>query len=204
WYELHHKWTSAQQDLFTVRLQSTNLDGLRVPPIRAAHMMQYRKGLIGKHFKTLMQTMIFHIDDIVTPDQFTLARALGELGPLLWLLVIDNMDKYLEDLQILIDNLLDAFATLDPTKILIKLKLHVLLHIVSDIRRWEPAVRFSTEVFECFNAIFRWRSVLSKHQAPSRGIAAKFAHFDRVKHILSCGYWFQDAAWVRAGKDVRE
>ncbi|KAJ7751043.1 hypothetical protein B0H16DRAFT_1887592 [Mycena metata] len=203
WYELHHNWTAVQQDIFTVRLQATNLDGLRVPPIRAAYMMQYRNGLIGKHFKTLMQTVIFHIHDIVTPEQFTLVRALGELGPLLWMPDIDNLEDYLTDLQILIDNLLDAFATLDPSKILIKLKLHVLLHIVQDIRRRGPAVRFSTEVFECFNAIFRLCSVLSNHQAPSRDIAAKFADLDRVKHILSGGYWFQDAAWVRAGKDVQ-
>ncbi|KAJ6564270.1 hypothetical protein B0H19DRAFT_941769 [Mycena capillaripes] len=205
WYELHHNWTTAQQVIFTVRLQGTNLDGLRVPPIRAAYMMQYRNGLIGKHFKTPMQTMIFHIHDIVTPEQFSLVRALGELGPLLWMPVIDNMDEYLADLQILIDNLLDAFATLDPTKILIKLKLHVLLHIVKDIRRRGPVVRFSTEVFECFNAIFRLCSVLSNHQAPSRDIAAKFADLDRVKHILSGGYWFEESesAWVNAGKDVR-
>ncbi|KAJ7466179.1 hypothetical protein B0H11DRAFT_1733316 [Mycena galericulata] len=203
WYELHHNWTAVQQDIFTVRLQSTNLDGLTVPPIRAAYMMQYRNGLIGKHFKTLMQTTIFHIHDIVTPDQFTLVRALGELGPHLWTSVIDDMDTYLADLQILIDNLLDAFATLDPNKILIKLKLHVLLHIVQDIRRRGPAVRFSTEVFECFNAIFRLCSVLSNHQAPSRDIAAKFADLDRVKHILSGGYWLQDTEWLRAGKDVQ-
>ncbi|KAJ7453824.1 hypothetical protein FB451DRAFT_1050100 [Mycena latifolia] len=204
WYELHHNWTTVQQDLFTVRLQSTNLDGLRVPPIRAAYMMQYRNGLIGKHFKTLMQTMIFHIHDIVSPNQFTLVRALGELGPILWMPVIDNMDDYLADLQILINNLLDAFATLDPSKILIKLKLHVLLHIVQDICRRGPAVRFSTEAFECFNAIFRLCSVLSNHQAPSRDIAAKFADLDRVKHILSGGYWLQDTAWIRAGKDVQQ
>ncbi|KAJ6573348.1 hypothetical protein B0H10DRAFT_1927632 [Mycena sp. CBHHK59/15] len=166
-------------------------------------MMQYRNGLIGKHFKTLMQTMIFHIHDIITPDQFTLVRALGELGPVLWMPTIENMEDYLDDLKILIDNLLDAFATLDPTKILIKLKLHVLLHIIQDICRHSPAVRFSTKVFECFNAIFRLFSVLSNHQAPSRDIAAKFADLDRVKHILSGGYWFQDAAWICAGKDVR-
>jgi hypothetical protein len=95
WYELHHNWTAVQQDIFTIRLQGTNLDGLRVPPIRAAYMMQYRNGLIGKHFKTLMQTMIFHIHDLVTPDQFALVRALGELGPILWMPVIDNMEEYL-------------------------------------------------------------------------------------------------------------
>lgn len=58
-------------------------------------MMQYRNGLIREHFKILMQTMIFHIHDIVTPDQFSLVRALGELGPLLWIPVIDNMEEYL-------------------------------------------------------------------------------------------------------------
>ncbi|KAJ6551095.1 hypothetical protein B0H10DRAFT_2169864 [Mycena sp. CBHHK59/15] len=191
WYELHHNWTAVQQDIFTIRLQGTNLDGLRVPPIRAAYMMQYRNGLIGKHFKTLMQTMIFHIHDL--------------LGPILWMPVIDNLEEYLADLQILIDNILDAFAAIDPSKILIKLKLHVLEHIPEDIRRRGPAVRFSTEVFECFNAIFRLCSVLSNHQAPSRDIAAKFADLDRVKHILSGGYWFDESelAWVRGGKDVR-
>ncbi|KAJ7912613.1 hypothetical protein B0H13DRAFT_2232426 [Mycena leptocephala] len=205
WYELHHNWTAVQQDIFTIRLQGTNLDGLRVPPIRAAYMMQYRNGLIGKHFKTLMQTMIFHIHDLVTPDQFALVRALGELGPILWMPVIDNMEEYMADLQILIDNILDAFAAIDPSKILIKLKLHVLEHIPDDIRRRGPAVRFSTEVFECFNAIFRLCSVLSNHQAPSRDIAAKFADLDRMKHILSGGYWFDQSelAWVRGGKDVQ-
>ncbi|KAJ6615777.1 hypothetical protein B0H10DRAFT_2254737, partial [Mycena sp. CBHHK59/15] len=107
----------------------------------------------------------------------------------------------LADLQILIDNLLEVFASIDPTKILIKLKLHVLQHIVQDVCWRGPAVCFSTEIFECFNAIFRLCSVLSNHQAPSRDIA----DLDHVKHILSRGYWLNESesAWVRAGKDVQ-
>jgi len=58
-------------------------------------MMQYRNGLIGKHFKTLMQTMIFHVHDIVSPDQFTLIKAVGSLGALLWIPKIENMGSYL-------------------------------------------------------------------------------------------------------------
>jgi hypothetical protein len=183
-------------------------------------MMQYRNGLIGKHFKTLMQTAIFHIHDMVSEDSMTLIRVLGELGPVLWASSIDNMDVYLvafqfnsvllfpdillqNDLTALIDNVLDAFANLDPSKILIKIKLHMLVHLPSQIRRRGPAVRFSTEVFECFNAVFRMCSVLSNHQAPSRDIAVKFADLDRVKHILSGGFWQQDSEWVCAGKDVR-
>lgn len=75
--------------------QSTDIDGLSVPPIRSAYMMQYRNGLIGKHFKTLMQTMVFHIHGIVNDDEFTLIKAMGALGAVLWAPEINDMDEYL-------------------------------------------------------------------------------------------------------------
>lgn len=84
------------------------------------------------------------------------------------------------------------------------MKLQVLPNLVDDIRRFGPAIRYSTEIFECFNAIFRLCSVLSNHQAPSRDIANKFASMDRLKHMLSGGYWKVDNEWVRAGSKVRD
>lgn len=57
--------------------------------------MQYRNGLIGKHFKTLTQTMVFHLHGIVNPDQFTLTKAIGSLGAALWIPEIEDMDGYL-------------------------------------------------------------------------------------------------------------
>jgi hypothetical protein len=95
WHNLHTSWQPADQDLFVIRLESTDIDGLSVPPIQSAYMMQYRNGLIGKHFKTLMQTIVFHVHDIVSPDQFTLIKAMGALGAVLWIPEIDNMDQYL-------------------------------------------------------------------------------------------------------------
>lgn len=95
WHGLHSEWTQSQQDLFVVRLQATDIDGLNVPPIRAAYIMQYRNGLIGKHFKTLMQTAAFHIYDLTSRAQFNLIKALGELGALLWMSSIEDMDRYL-------------------------------------------------------------------------------------------------------------
>lgn len=92
---LHTSWTDAQRDLFTICMQSMDIDGLTVPPIRSAYMMQYRNALIGKHFKTLMQIMPFHVHDLVTPEQFELVKAVGELGALLWVSEIEDMDKYL-------------------------------------------------------------------------------------------------------------
>ncbi|KAJ6631043.1 hypothetical protein B0H10DRAFT_2321221 [Mycena sp. CBHHK59/15] len=158
WHLLHTGWTEAERNLFVIRLQSTDIDGLTIPAIRAAYMMQYKNGLIGKHFKTLMQTMVFHMHGLVSPEVFTLVKAVSALGSLLWVHEIDNMAEYTEHLTILIGN---------------------------DVVRFGPAIRNSTEVFECFNAIFRLCSILSNHQAPSRDIAYKFGSMDRLKHILS-------------------
>ncbi|KAJ3966252.1 hypothetical protein EV361DRAFT_1014977 [Lentinula raphanica] len=193
-----------QRNLFVVRLQSTDLDGLTVPPLRAAYIMQYRNNLIGKHFKTLMQTMAFHVHDLVTPAQFALIKSVGELGAMLWIPEIEDMDMYLEDLEIIIGNTLDAFAAVDPAKIINKIKIHLLPHIIPDICRFGPIIRSSTEGFECFNAVFRLCSVFSNGQAPSRDIAQKFSGLDRVKHIISGGYYYDSVTedWIQAGPRV--
>ncbi|KAJ6624719.1 hypothetical protein B0H10DRAFT_2162124 [Mycena sp. CBHHK59/15] len=202
WSMLHTSWSPAQQDLFVIRLQSTDIDGLTVPPICAPYMMQYRNGLIGKHFKTLMQTMVFHMHGLVSPELFRLVKAVYALGSVLWVHEIDDMKQYTADLTILIGNVLDAFGDCEPSKIIVKIKLHLLPHLIEDAIRFGPPIRNSTEAFECFNAIFLLCSILSNHQAPSHDIAYKFSSMDRLKHLLSGGFWKQDGAWVCAGSNV--
>ncbi|THU81998.1 hypothetical protein K435DRAFT_823322 [Dendrothele bispora CBS 962.96] len=203
WHMFHSKLSEEEQRVFTARLQSTDTDGLTIPPLRAAYIMQYRNGLIGKHFKALMQTMVFHVHDLVTPDEFEIIKAVGELGAMLWVPEIKDMEQYLRDLEVRIGNVLDAFSKVDPNKIACKIKLHLLPHIISDCRRYGPAIHNSTEIFECFNAVFRMCSILSNHQAPSRDIARKFASMDRLKHLLSGGYWFYKGEWIQSSPLVR-
>lgn len=99
----------------------------------------------------------------------------------------------------LIANVLDAFDQIDPARIISKAKLHVLVHLPEDIERFGPAIRFATEVFECFNHIFRMCSVLSNHQAPGRDIAKKCASLERMKHVLSGGYWLTPGGRLGTG-----
>ncbi|KAL1757677.1 hypothetical protein FB107DRAFT_289061 [Schizophyllum commune] len=207
WYILHTSWSEEERQLFTIRLQSTDIDGLSIPSIRAGYMMQYRNNLIGKDFKTIMQTSPFHVHGMSEasdkhPDRFTLLKAVGELGAVLWMHTIDDMDQFCHDVEILTGNVLDAFDVVDCKRITTEIKLHLLPHLVDDIRRFGPAIRNSTEVFECFNAVFRLCSVLSNHHAPSRDIAIKLSSFDRVKHILSGGYWQENGQWVQGSKAV--
>ncbi|KAJ7221325.1 hypothetical protein GGX14DRAFT_353565 [Mycena pura] len=204
WHMLHTSWSTQEQDLFVIPLQSTDLDGLTSPPIRAAYMIQYKNNLIGKHFKTLMQTMVFHMHGLVTvsPEMFPLVKSVSVLGPLLWAGEMDNTKQYTEDLTILTANVLVTFGDNDPARIINKMKLHLLPHLVEDAVRFGPLIRYSTEVFEAFNAVFRMCSVLSNHQAPSRDIAMKFASMDRLKHVLSSGYRKEGDKWVCAGSNV--
>ena len=95
WHTLNISWSDADRALFAVRLQSLDLSGLTVPPVRATYIVQYRNNLIGKHFKTLMQTLAFAIHDLVTASEFRLVQAVGALGAALWVHEIDDMDKYL-------------------------------------------------------------------------------------------------------------
>lgn len=85
-----------------------------------------------------------------------------------------------------------------------KLKLHLLAHLQADILRFGPLVGVATEVFECFNAIFRYCSILSNHLAPSRDIAFQLASQELLKHRLTGGWWpTVDGEWQRPGQSVR-
>ncbi|OBZ68616.1 hypothetical protein A0H81_11585 [Grifola frondosa] len=143
----------------------------------------------GDHYNALLTypTLDVHRD---TPVELLHTYLLGQ-------------DKY-ADVKILIDNLLDVWSRIDPKRIFVKPKLHILSHILQDIRHHGPAGLYSTEIFECFNAIFRMCSVLSNHQAPSRDIAWACADMDRFKHQISGGWWrLPDGSHVQAGPKVR-
>jgi hypothetical protein len=96
------------------------------------------------------------------------------------------------------------FAEIDPTKILCKAKIHLLGHIPEDTRRFGPLVGMATELFESFNAVFRFCSVLSNHLAPSRDISQQTGRQESMKQQLSGGRLFNTSnqTWVSAGPQV--
>ena len=66
-------------------------------------------------------------------------------------------------------------------------------------------VGLASEIFECFNAVFRACSVLSNHQAPSRDISNQLGKQEGFKHRASGGWWkSEDGEWVQAGPGVTQ
>ncbi|KAJ7269023.1 hypothetical protein C8J57DRAFT_1435715 [Mycena rebaudengoi] len=205
WHETNKPWDKAKGEKFAVQLQSSSVEGLNLASVRGRYIVQYKNALIGKHFKILQQLGAFHLhEDLCSKNLFDLWKASGELGALLWYPEIRNLEQYLADLQICIDNVLDIWALIDPSRIITKFKLHVLPHLIDDIQRFGPAILFATEGFECWNTIFRLCSILSNHQSPSHDIGVALADMERFKHIVSGGWWKPTGSpeYIKAGRKI--
>ncbi|KAI0368156.1 hypothetical protein BV20DRAFT_948572, partial [Pilatotrama ljubarskyi] len=205
WHWTHTSLTPAQKVTYAQRLQATDTDGLSGHAIRANYIIQYANSLIGRQLKTVAQTTAFHTHDMLSPLHFKLWLAVGDMTALIWTPEIDNEETYKADLTVAIANVLDIFAEIDPTKILEKVKLHVLSHAVEDVSRFGPLVGMASEGFESFHGVFRNSSVHSNHLAPSRDIARELADHEAHKHRLMGGMWLiSSGKWVQAGTRVRD
>ncbi|KAJ7622706.1 hypothetical protein B0H17DRAFT_1151594 [Mycena rosella] len=168
--------------LFQTRLNSILADGLNIPKIQADYMCQYKGGLIGKHFKTLSQIMAFAVHGLVPSDVLEAWLILGHLTVLLWHTEIEDIKTYTATLDVCINDFINITCKCSPSILISKPKFHFLLHLPFFIRRFGPAVLFSTERYEAYNAVFRACSIFSNRLTPSRDIAWSFAGIDRVKH----------------------
>ncbi|KAJ7243523.1 hypothetical protein C8J57DRAFT_1556786 [Mycena rebaudengoi] len=198
WHVTHTPWSQEQKQMYAIRLQSTNTDGLSIHAIRSNYIIQYAGSLIGCQFKTIAQMNVFHVRGLVTEHQFMAWKAAGELAALLWFPEIHNLAEYRRDLKVAVANVLDIFATIDPSKIIAKIKYHLLMHTDEDVIQFGQLVGVATEIFESFNAIFRYCSILSNHLAPSRDIALQLGDQEGLKHRITV-----DGKWERAGSGVR-
>ncbi|KAH9941761.1 uncharacterized protein BXZ73DRAFT_41717, partial [Epithele typhae] len=195
---------SNHLDLFQTRLASVNVEGLNVPSLNAEYMVRYKGSLIGKHFKSIAQVMTFLIYDLVPMSVLDAWYVIGKLVVLLWHTTIEDLETYLANLSRTIEDFLNLTAQCSPSILLLKPKFHFLVHLPAYIRRFGPAIVFSTERYESFNHIFRLASVYSNRQAPSRDACRSFALNDIVKHIVTGGLWRDPVnhKWMRAGSAV--
>ncbi|KAJ7213145.1 hypothetical protein GGX14DRAFT_360997, partial [Mycena pura] len=126
WHVLHSKWSPTQKKMYALRLQSTETHTLSIHAVRTSYSMRYAGSLIGRQFKTLIQSNMFHMHGLIWDKKFLAWRAVGKLGALMWFTEIRNMEEYLADLRVAIANMLNVYALIDPSKIISKIKYHLL------------------------------------------------------------------------------
>ncbi|KAJ7869486.1 hypothetical protein B0H14DRAFT_3579897 [Mycena olivaceomarginata] len=187
WHVTHSPWSAEAKQTYATRLQSTNTDGLSIHAIRSAYIMQYAGSLIGANSKQS------HRPTSSTSEGLLVTTSLWR-------------GRLPEDLKVAVANVLDVFATIDPSKIITKIKYHLLVHADADVVRFGPLIGLATEGFESYNGVFRFCSILSNHLPPSRDIAIHLADQEGLKHRLTGGFWPSgaDQKWTRAGSGVRD
>lgn len=95
WHLTTRKWDKKCEELFAQRLQSSLINGLSIISLCTNYMLQYKNPLIGKHFKALQQLGVFHLHGgLCDPLIFDLWKVTGELGVLIWVGEISDMDQY--------------------------------------------------------------------------------------------------------------
>ena len=107
--------------------------------------------------------------------------------------------SFKDDIETAAANVLDIAALIDPMKVILKIKYHLLAHSHQDIICFGPILGSVTETFECFNAIFWFCSILSNHLSSSHDIALQLAEQEVLRHFLSGGSW-QAVTGLRGGE----
>ncbi|KAI0639900.1 hypothetical protein C8Q77DRAFT_1045284 [Trametes polyzona] len=181
------------RELLATRLSSLDVAGLGISPLAGRTLVQYAGSLTGRDFRAIAQVAPFVIYDMVSPECYEAWVALSRLVPLIWQPHINNVADHLALLKKEIDYFLLTTARWS-VRWFNKPKFHIILHLVEHVRRFGPAGLFATEAFESFNAVIRAKSVHSNRQAPSRDIARAFAQSNRIRHLLSGGFFMYDSS----------
>ncbi|KAL1677158.1 hypothetical protein EV122DRAFT_214798 [Schizophyllum commune] len=184
-----HRLGKAEKPILKARLNSFDTSGLGIPPLSGDVLVDHAGSLVGRDFRAIAQVAPFVLHGLGIEDNIIRVwMALSKVIPLVWQPEIEDMDDYLARLREALRYLLDCTCQFDA-QWFNKPKFHIVLHLPEHIRRFGPAMLFATEGFESFNAVVRAHSVHSNRHAPSRDIARSMAQSNRVRHLISGGYF---------------
>lgn len=82
-----------------------------------------------------------------------------------------------------------------------KKKLHLLLHLPQQVRRFGPPTTFSNESFEAKNASLRYQAVHSSRHSPSKELSINMANLSAARLLLRNVSWKETyGVWHKPGK----
>ncbi|KAB5589914.1 Glutamate receptor 3,4 [Ceratobasidium theobromae] len=194
-----------QTETFKIRFNSLSVSGLEMGTSNVPdYICRYPGSLTGKHFRFVVQLVPFALYDLIPAELFRVWLLLGRMTVLMWHTCIPDLDKYCDELTMVINDFLHAVAVFDPATITVKAKLHILTHAPYYVRRFGPLLGPDSERYESYNSNFRLFSVLSTRLAPSLDAARSFARVDRLIHVALGGSWYSDEAWgyVQVGSAI--
>ncbi|KAI9610598.1 hypothetical protein H4Q26_006744 [Puccinia striiformis f. sp. tritici PST-130] len=184
---------------------SFNTEGINIPILNPAYMVNHYKGFIGKEFKKVVQAAPFVFFPVMKPEQRDLWMALCSLATFIFQTQIDDMDDYIDKLKLHINRFIYYLLKMTAQWVN-KPKFHMLLHLPEAILRFGPAALFALENFESFNGVLREQSIHSNRHRPGRDIAIGFCDYQASRLIMSNAhlYNYEDKYHFTASKNVTD
>ena len=87
--------TKHSLPVLEARMRSANVDGLSIESLRAAYLIQYRGGLIGRQFKAIIQLIVFSLHGLVPDEIRNMWISAGNMVSLLWFTEFNIKSNYL-------------------------------------------------------------------------------------------------------------
>ncbi|KAH9815113.1 hypothetical protein DFH28DRAFT_1221255 [Melampsora americana] len=187
------------------RWLSFSTKGLKVPPIQPNTLITFYQSLVGKEFRTVLQTVPFVLFEHLTQDQRYMWTSLCLLSSYVFQTEISNLDVYLRELDLVISSFLKQLVSLNARWVN-KPKFHMLVHLQQSIRTYGPASLFATEKLESFNGKLRDASVHSNSLSPGRDIGNTFITGQMLRIFISASSFFDNDLQARVfpGPSLRE
>ncbi|KAI9102781.1 hypothetical protein DFS34DRAFT_674335 [Phlyctochytrium arcticum] len=188
--------SDRQQRELLLLVDALNWQGFE-RPFCGKEMAQYGGSLVGKDFRRWIQVAPFAYDGLI-PDRWMRAWfCMADVFLLVYAQTIPNMELYVRNLQRAMTAMYASICDIDIA-IFSRRKYHALVHIIEDIRRFGPPRLYASEKFESFNPIVRNQLNHTNRHSPSKDVSIRFARFRTVCHLISGGYWEENASWVNA------
>ncbi|KAH9807063.1 hypothetical protein DFH28DRAFT_1229446 [Melampsora americana] len=171
----------SSRPLVMAQWKSFDPAGLNIAPIQPTTMTNLYQSLVGKEFRTIIQTAPFVLYQHISKEKRIMWTALAHLGSFIFQPQIPDMESYLKKFKVLVNIFLG--------------------HI---IRLFGPLLLCAAEHFESFNGNTRQASIHSNKQNPTLHIARAFLCSRLLRLICSGGkFWdYKLLCQARAGKEV--
>ncbi|UOH80036.1 hypothetical protein LQV05_002685 [Cryptococcus neoformans] len=208
WRHVVSRMPKDRVDILVAKLDSAAKDCLDTDKGDALYIWRYSHSLNGRHYRFLSQSLPLQLFGILTEDEdkatCQLMLSIASLGAHLWFPVIKNLDKYINDLEILVANVQDLLDETNPDFITKKPKVHYLCHVIRDVLRYGPVIHQATERHERFNSVVRGCTIRGNGHANSHDVAAWFAHAGICAHLVTGGLFVTETGIWGAGHKVLE
>ena len=195
--------TPMQKQELAARLKTFDHAGFIRPPDVGA-FVQWTGSIVGKDAGIFAQLAPIVLRGLVSDSVLEAWVALSGLHCHVYARNVDDMDRYVSDMESLAKNMIEKVAHVDYG-LLGKLKFHLVLHLPEQSRNMGPPRLVAVESNEGYNQPIKTKIFNSNKRSASRDIAAAFMDWRTLRHIACGGYWMAaNGSYVSPGQGITE